>query len=106
MVWIGSSIVIFLGLYLTQCISQRRLAAPWQLHLPGVIVLCVVLGFLPAYVFDIRSSRQVELPPELQGDPEVPLNKTENRGRPQCRSVGPPRPPRLCRSTATALTKA
>lgn len=66
--WAVSSIVIFLAIYLLRCIGQHRLARPWRMHVPGVIALAVVLGWIPAYLYDTGSARTVDLPPELRDD--------------------------------------
>jgi hypothetical protein len=41
------------------------------MHLPGLAVLCLLVGAAAAFLYDWMSARPVPLPPELQRTPPL-----------------------------------
>jgi hypothetical protein len=70
-VWLISAIVVFIGSYLVRCFRLRRIAGPRDLHWPGLLVIALVAGLLPAYIADQRVKRSVEVPETLAPQPAI-----------------------------------
>jgi hypothetical protein len=71
LVWAAGSLGAFLAAWGARSWARRRLARPWRMHLPGLLVLCVLAGAAPAFLYDWLSARRVALPPELQQAPPL-----------------------------------
>lgn len=71
LVWLVGSMATFLAAWLARSWARRRIARPWRMHLPGLLVLCVLAGAAPAFLYDWYSARRVALPPELQQTPPL-----------------------------------
>jgi len=70
-VWTLGSLAAFLIAWGARSWTRGRVARPWRMHLPGLLVLCVLAGAAPAFLYDWLSARRVALPPELQQAPPL-----------------------------------
>lgn len=77
LVWIAGSLLAFLAAWGARSWFRGRIARPWRMHIPGLVVLCLLAGAAPAFLYDWLSARRVALPPELQQTP--PLTEPARR---------------------------
>jgi hypothetical protein len=71
LVWIAGSTLAFLAAWGVRSWFRGRVAKPWRMHLPGLLVLCALAGAAPAFLYDWLSARPVPLPPQLQQTPPL-----------------------------------
>ena len=60
--WLLSSLTVVVALYLAKSVRWRRFARLDSFHWPGLIVISLVIGALPAFIYDYQSSRAVPVP--------------------------------------------
>lgn len=71
LVWLAGSLAAFLAAWGARSWFRGRLSRPWRMHLPGLVVLCLLAGAVVAYFYEWLSARPVALPPELQQAPPL-----------------------------------
>ena len=69
--WAAGSALTFLAVWGARSWLRGRVARPWRMHLPGLVVLCLIAGAGAAFLYDWLSARPVALPPQLQRTPDL-----------------------------------
>jgi len=60
--WLLSSLTVVATLYLAKSARWRGFARLGSFHWPGLIVISLIIGALPAFIYDHQSSRAVPVP--------------------------------------------
>jgi peptidoglycan/LPS O-acetylase OafA/YrhL len=71
-VGLGAAVLMLIAMYAVKCARERRLAQPRELYWPTLVFVCVVVGGIAGYVYDVTSPRPVELPPALKEQLNLP----------------------------------
>lgn len=69
--WTAGSAAAFIAAWAGRSWLKGGVARPWRMHLPGLIVLCLLAGAVTALLYDWLSGRFVPLPPELERTPPL-----------------------------------
>ena len=72
LVWLVSSLTVVVALYLAKSVRWRGFARLGSFHWPGLIVISLIIGALPAFIYDYQSSRAVPVPDGVAERPDLP----------------------------------
>ncbi len=72
LVWLLSSLVVVAAVFLAKSLHWRGFARLGSFHWPGLIVIALIIGALPALVYDNLSSRTVPVPDGVAERPDLP----------------------------------
>jgi hypothetical protein len=65
-IWLAAAAVTLVAMYAVKCLRERRLAGVRELYWPTLLTVCLIAGGIAAFLHQATSSRQVEVPPEVQ----------------------------------------
>jgi hypothetical protein len=57
--------------YAVKCLRRRRLCGLAEFHWPGLIVIALIIGAVPAFIYDNQSSRTVQVPDGVAERPKI-----------------------------------
>ncbi|MDP6344476.1 MAG: hypothetical protein QF578_12975 [Alphaproteobacteria bacterium] len=70
-VWLISAVCVTAIVFVVKSVRRRRLARPRDFHWPGLIVISLIIGAVPAYIYQNQSSRSVEVPAGVAERPSI-----------------------------------
>lgn len=71
-VWLLSALAVVMIVFVVKSLRRRRLAGLGHFHWPGLIVISLILGAVPAFIYDNQSSRSVSVPDDVAERPTIP----------------------------------
>jgi glucan phosphoethanolaminetransferase (alkaline phosphatase superfamily) len=71
-VWLLSVLVVVMVVFVVKSLRRGRLARLMDFHWPGLIVISLIVGAVPAFIYDNQSSRTVEVPDGVAERPNIP----------------------------------
>ena len=71
LIWLVSAVSVVGVIYLLKSARRRRFAALANFHWPGTIVIALIIGAFPAFVFYNQSPRVVEVPEGVAERPNI-----------------------------------
>ncbi len=72
LVWLLSSLAVVAAVFLAKSLHWRGFARLSSFHWPGLIVMSLIIGALPAFIYDYQSSRAVPVPDGVAERPDLP----------------------------------
>ncbi|MBT4486499.1 MAG: hypothetical protein HOK30_07830 [Rhodospirillaceae bacterium] len=70
-VWLFSALAVVAIVYLVKSLRRRRPAGLDDFHWPGLIVITLIIGAFPAYLYHNQSSRSVAVPDGVAERPNL-----------------------------------
>ncbi len=70
-VWLLAALAVVVAVYLANCLRRRRLCGMGEFHWPGLIVIALIIGAVPAFIYDNQSSRSVQVPDGVAERPKI-----------------------------------
>ena len=71
LVWLLSALAVVVFVFLVKSLRRRRLAGMREFHWPGLIVIALIAGAIPAFLYDNMSSRAVLVPVGVAERPNI-----------------------------------
>ena len=71
LIWLVSAVSVGGVIYLLKSARRRRFAALANFHWPGTIVIALIIGAFPAFIFYNQSPRVVEVPEGVAERPNI-----------------------------------
>ncbi|MFP6705435.1 MAG: hypothetical protein VCE75_05255 [Alphaproteobacteria bacterium] len=71
LVWLISALVVLGAVYLLKSLRQRRLAGLDRIHWPGLVVIAMILGAVPAFIYNMQTPRSVSVPDGVAERPKI-----------------------------------
>ena len=70
-VWLLTAVAVISAVYLVKSLRGRRFAVLNDLHWPGLIVIALIVGAFPAFLFHNQASRTVAVPDGVAERPVI-----------------------------------
>ena len=70
-VWLLSVLAVVIVVFVVKSLRRGRLARLVDFHWPGLIVISLILGAVPAFIYDNQSSRMVAVPDGVAERPNI-----------------------------------
>ena len=67
-----SVLAVVIVVFVVKSLRRGRLARLVDFHWPGLIVISLILGAVPAFIYDNQSSRMVAVPDGVAERPNIP----------------------------------
>jgi hypothetical protein len=71
LVWLVSTLVVITVAFLAKSSKRRAIAKINDFHWPGLLVIALIAGAVPAYLFVNQSPRTVEVPDGVAERPNI-----------------------------------
>ena len=71
LIWLVSAVSVVGVIYLLKSARRRRFADLANFHWPGTIVIALIIGAFPAFIFYNQSPRVVEVPEGVAERPKI-----------------------------------
>ena len=71
LIWLVSAVAVVVVIYLVKSAQRRRFADLANFHWPGTIVIALIIGAFPAFIFYSQSPRVVEVPEGVAERPNI-----------------------------------
>mgnify|MGYP001231767486 FL=1 len=71
LIWLVSAVAVVAVVYLVKSARRRRLAAMTKFHWPGTIVIALIIGAVPAFLFYNQTPRAVDVPEGVAERPNI-----------------------------------
>ena len=71
LIWLVSAVVVVAVVYLVQSARQRRFRGITKFHWPGTIVIALIIGAVPAFLFYNQTPRAVDVPEGVAERPNI-----------------------------------
>ena len=72
LIWLGSAVAVVAVVYLVKSARRQRLAGMTRFHWPGTIVIALIIGAVPAFLFYNQTPRAVDVPEGVAERPNIP----------------------------------
>ena len=72
LIWLVSEVAVKVIVYLVKSARRRRLAGMTRFHWPGTIVIALIIGAIPAFLFYNQTPRAVDVPEGVAERPNIP----------------------------------
>ncbi len=76
-VWLLSVLAVVMVVFVVKSLRRGRLARLVDFHWPGLIVISLIIGAVPAFIYDNQSSRTVTVPDGGAERPNIPSSAKE-----------------------------
>lgn len=70
-VWLLAALAVVVAVFLVKCLRRRRFCGLDEFHWPGLIVIALIIGAAPAFIYDNQSSRTVQVPDGVAERPKI-----------------------------------
>ena len=77
LIWLVSAVAVVAVVYLVKSARRRRFAGMTKFHWPGTIVIALIIGAIPAFLFYNQTPRAVDVPEGVAERPNF-SNLTKN----------------------------
>ena len=77
LIWLVSAVAVVAVVYLVKSAWRRRFAGMAKFHWPGTIVIALIIGAVPAFLFYNQTPRAVDVPEGVAERPNF-SNLTKN----------------------------
>jgi len=77
LIWLVSAVVVVAVVYLLRSARQRRFRGITKFHWPGTIVIALIIGAVPAFLFYSQAPRAVDVPEGVAERPNIPNLKKD-----------------------------
>lgn len=71
LVWLISALAVLGAVYLLKSLRRRQLAVLDKFHWPGLIVIALILGVVPAFIYNLQTPRSVSVPDGVAERPKI-----------------------------------
>ncbi|MDP6874854.1 MAG: hypothetical protein QF521_15115 [Alphaproteobacteria bacterium] len=71
LVWLLSTLAVVAAVYLVKSLRHREFCRVGDFHWPGLIVIALILGAVPAFAYYNLSSRAVQVPDGVAERPKI-----------------------------------
>lgn len=71
LVWLISALAVLGAVYLLESLRRRRLADLDKFHWPGLVVIALILGAVPAFIYNLQTPRSVSVPDGVAERPKI-----------------------------------
>ena len=71
LIWLVSAVAVVAVVYLVKSARRRRLAGMTRFHWPGTIVIALIIGAVPAFLFYNQTPRSVDVPEGVADRPNI-----------------------------------
>ncbi len=71
LVWLLSALVVIAVVYLVKSLRRHRPARLGNFHWPGMIVIGLIVGAFPAFIYYIQTPRAVSVPDGVAERPKI-----------------------------------
>ena len=71
LIWLVSAVVVVAVVYLVRSARQRRFRGITKFHWPGTIVIALIIGSVPAFLFYNQTPRAVDVPEGVAERPNI-----------------------------------
>lgn len=71
LIWLLSALAVVAAVYLLKSLRWRGFIGVRDLHWPGLIVIALIVGAFPAFIYDHQSSRAVPVPDGVAERPKI-----------------------------------
>ena len=71
LIWLVSAVSVVGIIYMLKSARRRRFAGLANFHWPGTIVIALIIGAFPAFIFYNQSPRVVEVPEGVAERPNI-----------------------------------
>ena len=71
LIWLVSAAAVVAVVYLVKSAWRRRFAGMTKFHWPGTIVIALIIGAVPAFLFYNQAPRAVDVPEGVAERPNI-----------------------------------
>ncbi len=71
LIWLLSTLTVVAAVYLVKSLRHREFCRASDFHWPGLIVIALIMGAVPAFTYDNLSSRSVQVPDGVAERPKI-----------------------------------
>ena len=71
LIWLVSAVAVVAVVYLVKSARRQRLAGMTRFHWPGTIVIALIIGAVPAFLFYYQTPRAVDVPEGVAERPNI-----------------------------------
>ena len=71
LVWLISALAVLGAVYLLESLRRWRLAGLDKFHWPGLVVIALILGAVPAFIYNLQTPRSVSVPNGVAERPKI-----------------------------------
>ena len=71
LVWLLSALIVLAAVYLLKSLRWRRPLGLDKFHWPGLIVISLILGAVPAFIYYYQMPRAVSVPDGVAERPNI-----------------------------------
>ena len=71
LIWLVSAVAVVAVVYLVKSARRRRFAGMTKFHWPGMIVIALIIGAIPAFFFYNQTPRSVDVPEGMAERPKI-----------------------------------
>ena len=71
LIWLASAVIVVAVVYLVRSARQRRFRGLTKFHWPGTIVIALIIGAVPAFLFYNQTPRAVDVPEGVAERPKI-----------------------------------
>ena len=71
LIWLVSAVAVVAVVYLVKSARRQRLAGMTRFHWPGTIVIALIIGAVPAFLFYYQTPRAVDIPEGVAERPNI-----------------------------------
>ena len=71
LIWLVSAVAVVAVVYLVESAWRWRFAGMTRFHWPGAIVIALIIGAVPAFLFYNQTPRSVDVPEGVADRPNI-----------------------------------